>query len=158
MKLRYKISLVVAVSIPIWFFVASWQAMRQMDRGYEIEPADEFPYLEAIFREDLGYDGLRENWIESCWANGFREHTQLYKLKLPQSELLVIKERFGSGERAMSSFDHLLDADYIGASTAPDWWDTQRLDRLPHLFHAGDERDWRLTDTGGVQYLLVLDL
>jgi len=159
MKRKHLIILVAVLLIPVLFIGSCWHSMQKLTRGYETEPSEQYAYLDRILSDDLAYDGLREEWIESSWVNGFREHVHLYKLSMPAGELEILKECFRSGEEdgSDSSMENLRDGMYLGSSTAPDWWDTERLDSLPQLIHAGNQRDWRLTVSADSVYLLVHD-
>ena len=152
MKAVLAIGAVVVIAIIAYRI---YEGSQRPVRGYEVEPAAQHAYLSKALSEELGFEGLKVEWIRESWVNGFQDHTRLYELALPPDELARLRQGFDSASGSDVPFV-FREGNYLGPSTAPDWWDAKAIDALPQLVHDGGPRNIRLNAEGEVGYLLIL--
>ena len=157
MKRKHIFILAVALFVPILFVGWYVHSMGKISRGYETAPLEQYDYLSSALKEEINFEGLDGDWIIASWANGFQDHTFLYKLLIPPIDLERLRASFPPLTQS-SSASILQAGAYLGPSTAPDWWDTASLDSMDYLAHRGQRRYLRLNVVGESAYLIVLSM
>jgi hypothetical protein len=155
MKRKLTIALLIVLSIPLLIVGGAYYSMHQISRGYEVDPAEASKELAESLQRDLGYDRLQPEWLKSSWANGFQDHTCLYKLKMPLEEIASLRSKFPP---EIATYDGLMfqNGRYLGPSSAPSWWDTKTIDGQPMQLATLNRKLWRLTVIGQSVYLVSI--
>jgi hypothetical protein len=124
-------------------FVSNWYGWHRMKTGYEVKVKDYAPYLQERLEEDLGYQGFEHQWLQEAWVNGFQDHTYLF---LVTGDTKGLKEAVESatGNNPIQS-TYFSSGNYLGPSTAPDWWNTVKIDAADSRYFEKNSNFWRFT-------------
>jgi hypothetical protein len=123
-----------------------------MKTGYEVKAKNYAPYLQAKLEEDLGYSGFEHKWLQNAWVNGFQDHTHLFVVAGDTNGLIDAIEKATCTEPIQLTF--FRSGNYLGPSTAPDWWDTARIDAAESRYFAKNSDFWRFTWINGRLYIV----
>jgi hypothetical protein len=149
-----KIAVIVLTTLVGGCFVANWYGWHRMKTGYEVKAKDYAPYLQARLKEDLGYGGFEQSWLQEAWVNGFRDHTYLFVVEGNADGLReAIENATGKDPIQITFFSS---GNYLGPSTAPDWWDTARLDAAEARYFEKNSNFWRFTWVGDRLYIVYV--
>ncbi len=124
-------------------FVANWYSWHRMKTGYEVKAEDYAPYLQTRLEEDLGYSGFQHPWLQQAWVNGFQDHTHLFEVTGHANGLRDALER-ATGKEPIQLL-YFSSGNYLGPSTAPEWWDTARIDAAESRYLQKNSDLWRFT-------------
>lgn len=124
-------------------FVWNWYGFHRMKTGYEVKTSDYSSYLKAKISDDLGYGGFDPRWLQEAWMNGYQDHTYLFVVVADTSSLRdAIEKATGTDPIQLSYFRN---GGYLGPSTAPQWWDTARIDAAEARYFQKNSDLWRFT-------------
>ncbi len=132
--------------------MANWYGWHRMKTGYEVNTKDYAPYLQARLKKDLGYGGFDHSWLQEAWVNGFQDHTHLFVVKGNADGLRgAIEKATGKDPIQLTFFS---DGNYLGPSTAPDWWDAAKIDTAESRYYEKNSDFWRFTWLDGRLYIV----
>ena len=150
-----KIAILVMTALVGGCFVASLYGWHRMKTGYEVKPNDHASYLQARLEEDLGYSGFERPWLQKAWVNGFQDHTYLFVVTGNANGLRDAIEKVTGKDPIQQTF--FSSGNYLGPSTAPDWWATARIDAAESRYYQKSSDFWRFTWLDGRLYIVYFN-
>jgi hypothetical protein len=147
-----KIAVIVLTTLVGGCFVANWYGWHRMKTGYEVKPKDYASYLQARLEEDLGYSGFERPWLQKAWVNGFQDHTHLFVVTGNANGMREAIEKATGKDPIQPYF--FSSGNYLGPSTAPDWWNTAKIDAADSRYHQKNSDFWRFTWLDGRLYIV----
>ena len=146
-----KIAAIVLTTLVGGCFVANWYGWHRMKTGYEVKAKDHGSYLRERLAEDLGYNGFDPKWLQKAWVNGFQDHTYLFLVTADTGMREAIERATGTEPIQLRYFST---GNYLGPSTAPEWWNTTRIDASESRYFEKNSDFWRFTWIDGRLYIV----
>ena len=165
--------LVGLVGLGAWFGHRMFAGFRAAEEGAEYPPAEEGKWLADQLRHKFGFDAFSADSVERAWANGFQDHTWLFRASVAPDVFDGLRKAVRAAKTLpLVSVDDTDDLSVcpFGFCTfhpqgpsrmrIPAWWDVARLSGIDCLNYQDAQGGYWFgyEPSGHTLYVLVYNL
>ena len=151
------ITLLAVIACFLLFVGYCINSFRKPMVGYETDASESAIYFDKVLRKNFDYEGFSQDWLVASWANGFQDHTYLYKLSIPSDDIGSFLEVFKYAPKEGYSLP-VRSNSYLGPSSPPSWWKKDEIDSAQHYYAISDSYRLRYSKLGDSVYIVLISL